>query len=297
MPELTLAERLLYSTVKLTAYKAGVAFATGTGFFMCFSVSGQKILPAIITNKHVVAGADQITAMCHIANGDKPSGKIVQCRIPIVPGFCADHPDEDVDLCAIPFGDIMNRGEAAGTPIFIQSLDESLIPSDDEWQYFDAIESIIMVGCPNGIHDELNNIPIVRRGITATPLSKKYNGKDEFMVDIACFPGSSGSPILVYDLTGFLDRRTNLYQLGRQRIKLVGILYAGPQIANNGQIVLGKPPRVTVDAMMHLGNAIRSSALRSIETVALQKLTAAPKPPLNIGMGYGQAPLTPPKPA
>ncbi len=278
MPELTLAERLLYSTVKLTASKNGVPVSTGTGFFMSFAAEGSVIMPAIVTNKHVVQGADQITAICHFAEGDKPSGKFVAFNLVIAPGSYIGHPDPAVDLCAVPIGDIMNQASNAGTPIFIQWIDLSIIPSDDDWQYFDAIEDVTMVSCPNGISDESNNLPIVRRGITASSLSKRYNGKDEFMVDMACFPGSSGSPVFIYDRNGFLDRRTNSYKIGAQRILFVGVLYAGPQISNNGQIILGQPPRVIVAAMMHLGNVIRSSAVRVLDAEFRRLFGGMPEP-------------------
>jgi len=44
-----------------------------------------------------------------------------------------------------------------------------------------------------------NNLPIVRKGITATtPYFLNYNGKREFLVDIAAFARfHSGSPIFV----------------------------------------------------------------------------------------------------
>jgi hypothetical protein len=264
MRNLTLADRLFYSTLKVTAYRSGVAISTGTGFFMSFLHEQETGVPAIVTNKHVVRGADQLHVVCHFADGDKPSGKFVNCSIHISLGTCVDHPDASVDLCAVPIGDILNQAQDAGTPIFWQAPDWSMIPTEDQWQDFDAIEEVTMFGCPNGISDQVNNIPIARRGITASPLSNRYSGKDEFLVDMACFPGSSGSPVYVYNNAGYLDRRENSFNL-EARLFLVGILYAGPQITNDGQVILAQPPRVIVESMMHLGNVIRASALRVLD--------------------------------
>lgn len=283
MPDFTLAERLLYSTVKLTALKNGMAVSTGTGFFVAFAQDGDRFFPSIVTNKHVVNGSDEIMATCHFAENGKPSGRFVACNMNIAPGSYVEHPDPSVDLCAIPIGDIMNQASEAGTPIFLQWLDKEIIPSGDDWEYFDAIEEVTMIGCPNGISDEVNNLPIVRRGITASALSKRYNGKDEFLVDMACFPGSSGSPVFIYDRNGFLDRRTNTYNIGQQRIVFVGVLYAGPQIVNNGQVVLAQPPQVMVAAMMHLGNVIRSSALLVIDAEFRRLFPTIPLPETTIG--------------
>lgn len=263
--ELTIAERLLYSTVKLTSSNNGVPISTGTGFFMAFPFNGDQTVIVIMTNKHVVKGATEVTAVCHIADGGSPSGRFVSCTVENQPQFIIHHPAVDVDLCAIIFGPILTRAHEAGTHLFFCPLDLFLIPIEDDWNFFDAIEDVTMIGCPRGISDEANNLPIVRRGITASSLSKKYNGKDEFMVDMACFPGSSGSPIFLYDRHGYLDRKKKSYMIGESRLKLVGILYAGPLVTNDGRLVLGQVPRVTVDSMMHLGNALRSTAILKVQ--------------------------------
>jgi hypothetical protein len=48
-----------------------------------------------------------------------------------------------------------------------------------------------MVGYPNGLWDTANNFPLIRRGVTATHIKNNYNGKSEFVIDIACYGGSS----------------------------------------------------------------------------------------------------------
>lgn len=258
-------EKLMYNSVKLTAIKCGAAISTATGFFVDFVLTDQETVPVLVTNKHVVANADAILATCHLADGNKPLGKFATCEMPIKLGLYFPHPDPSVDLCAIPIASIMNQGISAGTPLYLSSVGLDVVPTDDQWEHFDAIEDITMTGCPNGISDEVNNFPIARRGITASSLAKRYNGKEEFLVDMACFPGSSGSPIFVYDRNGYFDRQQSVYVMGQQRIILVGILYAGPQVTNTGHVVLERTPSVAVAAMMHLGNAIRSSALYALQ--------------------------------
>lgn len=260
---MSVAEEILYSTVKITAFSNRQAFSTGTGFFTAFDHDGTSCFPALVTNKHVINSCDQIQIICHLKKNEteEPSGQFIRLIVEINEKQVVYHPDENIDLCAIAIANLLNQAINQGTPIFFKYLDLDLIPSDDDWQYFDAIEEVTMVGCPNGISDEVNNLPIVRKGITASSLGKLYNGKQEFMVDMACFPGSSGSPIFLYDKLGYLDRKTNNYFMDRSRLHLVGILYAGPQITNNGQVILAQPPQVTVAAMMHLGNAIRSTEL------------------------------------
>jgi hypothetical protein len=273
MLEMTLAERITLTTIKISSSKGGVKTGSGTGFFFDFKASGEKVVPTIITNKHVIDGCDQITFVCHLKIDNKPSGKFITCQICDVPSFVLHHPDPDVDLCAILLASIANQAEDNGTPLFRVSLDFDVVPKDDDWQYFDALEEVIMIGCPRGIFDEFNNLPIIRRGSTASSLAKLYDGKQEFMVDMACFPGSSGSPIFVYNPNGYLDRKTNEYRLGASRVSFVGVLYSGPLITNEGKIVLHKYPKFEVPGMMHLGNAIRSSQLHGFEEQVLARLS------------------------
>src|SRR5690606_32118899 len=112
-------------------------------------------------------------------------------------------------------------------------LDKSLIMSDEELDQLTALEDIIMIGYPNGIWDSVNNLPIMRRGITATHPKMDFNGKPEFMIDAACFPGSSGSPIILLNEGSY---RTQDSIVMGSRVKLLGVLYAGPVSTVTGNI-------------------------------------------------------------
>ena len=266
MAELSISEQMLYSTIKLTSKARDGSESYGTGFFVSFAANGDNHVPAIVTNKHVVQDFDYVTAILHVSESGNPTGKFIQVLINIGGNGVVYHPNPNVDLCAIMISDILRQTRADNIEIFFCHLQIKLTPEDDDWRYFDAIEDVTMVGCPNGISDEVNNIPIIRRGITATPLSKKYNGRSEFMVDMACFPGSSGSPIFIYNRNGYFDRKTNTNYIGASRVILVGVLYAGPLISNTGDIILSTNPRVSINTMMHLGCAIRSSELRVLDS-------------------------------
>ncbi|WP_461405080.1 S1 family peptidase [Falsiruegeria mediterranea] len=265
MPALTDTEKLLYSTARISTFKGGNQIGSGTGFFFDFEIKKDKIVPAIITNNHVLEGCDYIEIVCHIAEGDKPSGNTLNVRLDIHDDVVIRHPDLHTDLCAVLIGREIHMAKEQGTPIIYTGLNFNNVPADNEWQSFDAIEEVAMIGCPNGIFDEFNNLPIVRRGHTASPLYNLYQGKHEFMIDMACFPGSSGSPVFLYNQHGYLDRLTGSKVIGGSRLRFVGILYSGPVITNDGQIVLRQEPKVEVTAMMHLGNVIRSSQLHKIE--------------------------------
>lgn len=93
-----------------------------------------------------------------------------------------------------------------------------------------------MIGYPNGIWDSHNNMPIVRRGITATNVNHNYQGEPIFVIDCACFPGSSGSPIVLYDEGHFSSDEKGLSINTGPRLMLLGVLFAGPQHTAQGEI-------------------------------------------------------------
>jgi hypothetical protein len=272
MIELSVGEKLFYSTIKLTSLKDGKSVSTGTGFFFAFAKGPDTKVPTIITNKHVIDGYDEIVALFHIEKDGKPSGEIAHVIIELNEQTVIRHPDASTDLCALLIGGIMHQAQTEKKNVFYCEITSDEIPKGDDWSLFDGMEEVTMLGCPNGLSDEVNNLPIARRGITASPLSKDYNGKREFLVDMACFPGSSGSPIFVYDRNGYLDRKTNSYNMGVTRVLLVGVLYAGPIINNVGEVTLSKAPTFTISSMMHLGNAIRSTSILDLELIIKQKL-------------------------
>ncbi|SFW61095.1 Trypsin-like peptidase domain-containing protein [Pseudomonas sp. NFACC09-4] len=274
---LSIAEQMFYSTVKLSTLQRGLSIGTGTGFFFSFAINGEEqYAPAIVTNNHVIQGGDAIVATFHLSEEHNPSGKHVARTIPLQDDRVIRHPDPNIDLCAILVTDTINQAIAENKPLFFVDLDQSIIPMPDDWQHYDAIEEVTMIGYPRGISDTVNNLPISRKGITASSLAKSYNGRQEFMVDMACFPGSSGSPIFVHDRNSYLDRKTKAHVMGHDRVKLVGILYAGPLITNKGNIILGETPQIEVAAMMHLGNAIKSSELLVLDKIIRLKVYNQP---------------------
>lgn len=72
-----------------------------------------------------------------------------------------------------------------------------------------AVEEILMVGYPNGLWDSVNNYPLIRRGITAShpAVDFEVDGVPTTVVDAACFPGSSGSPVILHNVGTYTDKK------------------------------------------------------------------------------------------
>ena len=276
--ELSIYEQISYSTIRIECQNTDSRLCTGTGFFFNFlqdDIKNQNI-PVIITNKHVVNNAQSGTLIFtkKDANGRPIDKEHFRIKLINYRDSWVYHPDRDVDLCALPIAAILREAERKSEALFYMAFDMSLLPDDEQLNQLSAMEDIIMIGYPNGLWDEINNKPIFRKGITATNLLFDYNGKKEFVIDAACFPGSSGSPIMIINEGNYRDKKGNLY-VGSSRVYLLGILYTGPQYTATGEIKVVKVPTADIPISLsripnNLGYVIKSDRIRELENLFRQ---------------------------
>ena len=264
---MSLSEQLIYCTTKIETILDENSYATGTGFFMNFNVDLEKdkCQPVIITNKHVVKGAKQIKFS--VCKSDESNNPLDQEKFTIILNDfnIIYHPDDDVDLCAILIArsELLTRGHNIN--LFRGRFETDLIITEDEINKCSAMEEIIMIGYPNGLEDSYNNKPIIRKGITSTHMKFDYNGKKEFMIDMACFPGSSGSPIFFCNESSYTSGTEVIFG---SRCRLLGVLYAGPQYISSGEIVFEEisiNPKAIINIPNNLGVVIKASRIKELE--------------------------------
>ena len=228
-------------------------------------------MPAIVTNKHVIAGAKKGRFIMTLAEGD--GNPIQQSHHTFMfdsfEQMWIPHPESNVDLCSMPIAPLLEAANNEFKKLFYVSLDKSLIPSNAELEDMVLMDEITMVGYPNGIWDQVNNMPIFRRGITATHPNLDYNGKPEFLIDAACFPGSSGSPVFLYNQVGYATKSGGM-TIGPGRLKLLGVLYAGPQHTVSGEVKIITIPTQNVPIAIstipnNLGMVIKATKLEAFE--------------------------------
>jgi hypothetical protein len=235
-------------------------------------------MPVIITNKHVVAGADSLSAVIPIApkgghwksDGSQEGELSFPLNIIGLQQYIIEHPDADVDLCAIPIAYLFEEGTLPnGFVPKLTLLDKNWRIPEDDVQYLRPIEQIVMIGYPNGLWDEFNNRPIARKGLTASHAMMKWNGQRRFVIDAACFPGSSGSPVFLYE--DGIYRSGNGMAPGTQS-RLIGTLFAGPLFSAEGRIEVKEIPTAAIavpvtDMMMNLGFVVHADAIDDIHQV------------------------------
>ena len=250
MNNLSIYEQLSFCTTRIETEDEKGRCYSGTGFFFNLEV-GNNTYPLLVTNKHVVKGMKKGSFRFTTADLNGEPQCTEHFTITYEKTFeqmWLFHPENDVDLCVLPIMPLIDVAKSKGKRLFYRSLDNSLIPTEDNLKTLDAVEEIIMIGYPNGLWDCKNNMPIVRKGITATNISYDYNGKKEFLIDAASFPGSSGSPVLICNVGGYRDKKGNL-NWGNSRVFFVGVLYAGPQLTITGDIRIVTVPELQQKAM------------------------------------------------
>lgn len=278
---LTPSEQLTHATVRIETNYADGSVGTGTGFFFNFADKEPGFrIPTIVTNKHVIAGAPigKVHLTFRDDEGDPRVGSHLALEINNFSAAWVDHPDPSVDLCVLPINPLLAHLDSQGQRFFFVPLDESMIPTDQELADYGALEDILMVGYPNGIWDSVNNMPILRKGVTATHPRLDYEGRKEFVIDAACFPGSSGSPVFLYNEGAWSTRRGQ--NIGGTRIKLLGLLYAGPQHMASGEVrIVNVPTQQRAMAFStipnNLGFVIKSERLNEIRATLLSHIERA----------------------
>lgn len=219
----TPAEQLLFATLRIEGDSS-----IGTGFIVEHEWSEGQRGPFLVTNKHVVLGATRgrITFTEQDSAGEVPGPALTRTTTVEIAqdGWrWTGHRSQDVDIAVMPLGPVINELNSRGKTIFYRSIPTTLIPSQEILDDLDAVEEVLFLGYPNNVYDRVNNLPIARKGITATPPSVNYEGKPVFLVDASVFPGSSGSPVLLYNVGMWAGRKGTTVG---NRILLLGVLAA-----------------------------------------------------------------------
>jgi Trypsin-like peptidase domain len=269
MEVITPTEQLLFTTTRIETVTSGGAQGTGTGFIFTYNISTGEA-PFVITNKHVIAGAKSGKLTFSQAKDGKPDlGIGWSIQADDFESFWFGHQDPEIDVAVAPLAPFLGLANQNNVQLFYKTVPQSLIPSEDAANSFDALEEIVFVGYPNGIWDNKNLLPIIRRGTTATPISIDFQGKKLFLIDASVFPGSSGSPVFLLNTGMYFDKKTSSTNIG-SRLFFLGIVAAVYFREDHNEIKLVPAPTVDIPIaiskqMINLGIVFKASTI--IETI------------------------------
>lgn len=268
--------QLLYTTIRITANLRNGSQSFGTGFFFHYVVDELNTLPVIITNKHVVDGADSITFFLHYADEKyQPTDRSFPITLQGESNRWYYHPNKDIDLCALPCGPLFHLAEF-GHNVYRKAVDESLILTDQMLEKLLPVEEILMLGSPLSLWDNLNNFPLFRKGITASHPALDFNQRSIGVVDIAVFPGSSGSPLFIANAGSYLTGEG--INIG-ERLYLLGVVFQVFTYAVNGEIVAVNVPTAQTFAAQsmvpaHLGLYVKAKEILALKDTVLEGIGA-----------------------
>ncbi|WP_213354691.1 S1 family peptidase [Citrobacter freundii] len=250
------------STVRLVSSLQN-GTSVGTAFWFYFRPENDpngQVVPVLVTNKHVVRGASEVRMRINVTSQTDPNIHFHDLILTRGERDFIMHPDADIDICILPMGPHLNVMEINGLKPNVFSITEQDMPGN---KYITPIEDVYMTGYPNGLWDSVNNKPITRKGTTASSPIENWNGKPEFMIDMACFGGSSGSP--VYIMNQGVYPTANGTSIGNRFIFL-GLLWGGPMVNVDGSIEVVDVPTVATPIVrssigLNLGFVIKAEKL------------------------------------
>lgn len=271
----SISEQLMYCTAKLIS-----STGSGTGYFVELEVD-NKIYPILVTNKHVLNynPNEKMSFLLHIADENGHPGENIAIQYDTSWHFHPIH-----DLCFTFVNPLLHGIEQrTGKKPFVINIPNSMIAGQETLNSLSALEELVMVGYPIGLWDDSHNLPIFRRGYTATHPAIDFTNAETGVtlpgvgvVDMACFNGSSGSPIFVLNENGYHEKNGTTH-LGATRVIFIGTLYAGPEFRENGEIKVVTIPTSqalisSTPAKTNLGYYIKSTQLEEFRAMIRTQL-------------------------
>lgn len=267
----SLSKKLLFNTVRVDTELEDGSAGSGTAFVVHHAhVRGSHTF--IVTNRHLVENVRRGGLVFTQKRGGRPLiGQRFELYIEDFPHAWFLHPDPEIDLAIIPMRPLEQAAREQGLELYYHVIDTRLVPDAVALHALDALEEVLFVGYPSGVWDQVNLMPILRRGTTATPMVLDFEGRPEFLIDAAVYPGSSGSPVFIYQADTLRPEQNS-----RRKFLFAGVIAAvffreeanhlvpAPVPANDAGVVVGSE-------MIDLGLVIKAQAVIDVINAYLGK--------------------------
>ncbi len=264
----SILENFYYTTVRIVSRDKHGNQNVGTGFYCNLPKKDDPNItyPYIVTCKHVIENAIEGRIFVHKEkNGSASLGDFL--NIEIVDFAKQWIKNENYDIAIFPIADMLKQYQKLDKKIFCRFIDANTTPYNQNIDKIDAVEDVLFIGYPNDIYDTKNLLPIVRKGITATPISLDFEGEPKFLIDASIFPGSSGSPVVICNIGSFLDKGGHLS--AGNRVYFLGLVCSVYFSTQENEIIervipTNKKLSVSTTQMIDLGVVYKSSIIQNM---------------------------------
>ena len=217
----TIAKQFLYATVRIEADKP-TGTESGTGFIFSQKSEDEDYL-FIVTSKQICQSASEGRLGFIKKQGEGPDDNRFDLSISDFGDAWITHPDPDIDVAVMPLVPILDYLFEEDVEIFFTSISSENALGEEKISSRDVIEDVVFYSYSVDWYDRNNYLPVIHKGITATPLFIDYCAKKSFLIDAPGLPGSSGSPVFLVEQEPY----PKLNGVGfRKRLYLLGLITA-----------------------------------------------------------------------
>jgi hypothetical protein len=244
------------STTRLVVQKAG-GVHVGTGMFFGYRLAGGRTRAFCVTSRNLLSDALLCSLSVLVESGDDKAQEKLTFDVTDIASCAVFPPSAVLDLAAFPIDALFAPIAGLKKQPALKIIDRDLVPGAAFYAGLDASRDIVLMGYPNGLPGVNADVPVPQSGVTASSAMLPFDGKDEFLIECACYPGASGSPV-------FLHRPWD------DAIVPLGILVLGAEVSAAGQIVPRAIPTsrstpVTPQNMTRLGLCLKASLLSFLD--------------------------------
>lgn len=266
-------DKMAKSTVRIECFNAG-RVSLGSSFYCVFPLKTLGSVPVLITNRHVVEGFRNIRIILSTAP-DVRQATPERCRVleyGQLENIVYFHENPRTDLAAILLRPILDRNVNDGSTIYLEEISLLDFAAENIEIHLRFVEDVLVVGYPQGQWDRTRNLPLFRHGITASPAMLDYNGESKFLIDCSIFPGSSGSPVFLYNFPAYIESKQVNFG---ERCALLGVVSSVLVYSVEGTMEeVDIPTMATVPKSLmpyNLGVVIKAREILSLAEVILRK--------------------------
>lgn len=252
-------EQLLYTTLRIECLdENNNSFSIGTGFLLNRPIGNNAYKIYLVSNKHVLCGAESIAVSFTKSKNDTPDmGNILRFPISNIKENIVPHPNPNIDIaileCTGLFIMLPNQ-------LYFKAVSYDMLATFTEPELTVA-ENVYFIGYPDNIYDKKNNLPLIRMGLIASHPKYDYDGNAVFIIDAQVFPGSSGSPVYI-DLT-YENFKNGQIDLTKKDLKLLGIVSA-TMIRNNQLKSIQTGTQLFTEEVLGLGIVYKATAIKEL---------------------------------